>query len=573
MSRAAFQQHVPFPLRFAGRTVRIAALSFSFLFAFFLGKWFGTFTGPRLLRWYLQSCGAAFVKLGQILAMRFDLLPIQYCEELSKLLDRLPAIPTERIVAVIERDLGRPVEECFATFEVDPIAAASVAQVHAATLADGTPVVVKVLRPGITERFRIDLLYLRMAGPLLNMYGPFVNIDMRRMFGEVVRLTREELDFRREARQIQQMHERMNMDDIDHYAPRVYPELCGRAVITMERIEGVSVTTMLAAVEARDEERLSSWAAAGITPQRTARILMRSILEQSLRHRLFHADPHAANLIVMAGGTLGWVDFGMVGWIDERLWVHQFKIREAVSNGHIHAAYQHLLATLEPIPTTDLSSFETEAKEYFRDWLASSESNMATLAEKSSGYFFLRLLDAVRRAGLSLPAGLMRLYRTIIIGDIVMLKLDPRIDWVPVLREFVADEQRRLTATLFGQTFSAANFNTAWQFLIDAPRMALEVADTLQFRLASLGQTQRQMLTRAQRLLLHVLKYIRLAALLFAVPLLVRRLGLADLFEIFGWSWLSATTGTSSGTFLIFDTLLVLLMGRLIHELERPEPR
>src|SRR5207237_6698001 len=184
------------------------------------------------------------------------------------------------------------------------------------------------------------------------------SINVARIFREVTNLTSEELDFRREAHNIQQMHDRMVADDIDHYAPSVHPALCGPSMITMERIDGVSVSEMLTAIESRNANLLAAWAEAGITPERSARILMRSILEQSLRHRLFHADPHAANLILMKGGTVAWVDFGMVGWLDERLWLHQFKIREAVSAGRIHAAYQHLLAALEPIPATDLSGFE-----------------------------------------------------------------------------------------------------------------------------------------------------------------------------------------------------------------------
>lgn len=564
---------MPFVFLFLGRTIRIAGLTLFFIPAFTLHKLFARQAGPRLLRWYLQSCGAGFVKLGQILAMRYDLLPLQYCDELSKLLDRLPPVPVKHIIRVIERDLGQPLTANFAAFEPVSLASASVAQVHGATLVNGESVVVKVLRPGMRERFRIDLIYLRLLGSILHLYGPFANIDVRRIFGEVVNITHEELDFRRESRNVQQMHERMAEDDIDHYAPRVYPALCGRSVITMERIAGVPVNEMLAAIAARDEEQLLIWAAAGITPQRAARILMRSILEQSLRHRLFHADPHAANLILMEGGTLAWVDFGMVGWLDERMWEHQFKIREAAAAGRIHAAYQHLLATLEPIPTTDLSNFEREAKEYFRDWLVSSESNITSLAEKSSGYFFLRLLDAVRRAGLSLPAGLVRLYRTIIIGDIVMLKLDPRINWLPVLREFIADERQRLMTTLCAEALSPTTFNTVWQAYVAAPRAALELLDWVQYRLAALGRTHRQQLTRWQRVFLLLLRYLKWVSVLALLALLLSRLVAPDFFANIGWNQLDATVKQSWGLLMVTALVLLLLCGRLIQAVERPEPR
>ena len=139
------------------RTARIVGLTVICLPAFLLRGLLGPRAGPRILRWYLQSCGAAFVKFGQVLAMRYDLLPVEYCEELSKLLDSLPPAPASLIIPVVERDLGRPLAECFAEFELTALAAASIAQVHGAKLLNGESVVVKVLRPGNHERFEIDL--------------------------------------------------------------------------------------------------------------------------------------------------------------------------------------------------------------------------------------------------------------------------------------------------------------------------------------------------------------------------------------------------------------------------------
>ena len=560
---------MPFLLLFVGRTIRIAVLTFFFVLAFVFGKLISSTARPRLLRWYLENGGAGFAKLGQVLAMRYDLLPAPYCEELLKLLDQLPAVPAALIAEAIERDLARPLSDYFAKFETEPLASASVAQVHGATLLNGERVVVKVLRPGIRQRFRIDLTYLRLMGRCLNVYQGLATFDVPRIFNEVTHLTREELDFRREARSIQQMHDRMSEDDIDHYAPRVYPSLCGRSVITMERIEGVSVSEMLAAIETGNAELLAHWAAAGITPKRSARILMRSILEQSLRHRVFHADPHAANLILMKGGTVAWVDFGMVGWLDERLWFQQFKIREAVAAGRIDAAYQHLLTALEPIQATDLSNFESEAKEYFRDWLVSSESTIATISEKSSGYFFVRLLDSVRRAGLSLPSGLIRLYRAIIIGDIVMLKLDPQIDWLPVLREFVKDEQWRLTTTLCAEGVSISNLNAALLAYINAPEAALGLFDWIQFRGPALDRTLRQQLSASERVFLLSLQYLRWAIVFVTGVLLIVRLFSPNFFSVMGWFRVGEFVRVYWAILLVTGGLLFMLLTSIIHEFRR----
>jgi ABC1 atypical kinase-like domain len=173
------------------------------------GRWLaGRDAGPGLPRWYLQTCGGAFVKLGQVLAIRYDVLPGRYCDELTKLLDRLPAMPVDVIRAAIERDPGRTLEACYAEFDPEPLGSASIAQVHGARLHDGDEVVVKVIRPATRRTFRIDFRHLHSLAAALDRFGPFTKLEARRLVQEVVDLMREELDFRREARNIWQMQER-----------------------------------------------------------------------------------------------------------------------------------------------------------------------------------------------------------------------------------------------------------------------------------------------------------------------------------------------------------------------------
>jgi ubiquinone biosynthesis protein len=556
---------------FVGRSARIAALTLLFVPAFLFRRISGPLAGPRLLHWYFRSCGGAFVKLGQILAMRYDLLPASYCEELSKLLDNLPSLPFATLVPVIEADLRRPLAECYASIETEPLASASIAQVHRARLANGDDVVVKVIRPGVADRFHIDLLYLQILGRYMERFGIFGRLGTRRIVRELVQLTREELDFRREARNIRQMHDRMSRDGVDHYAPLTYPDLCGDSVITMELLRGISVSEMIQALDRNDREALARWAAAGITPQRTAGLLLHSVLEQALHHRLFHADPHAGNLILMQGGTLGWIDFGMLGWLDERLWLQQIKLRQAVAEGNIHAAYQHLLSTLEPLPDVDLSSFESEIKEYLRDWSASSETPGATIAEKSSGFFFLRVFDATRRAGLSLPLGLMRLYRTIIVSDIVMLRLDPDIDWMVILRRFLAEERNRQLASLLRTGLSGSTFEAALQTWAQAPRVAADLIDWFQNRFPAIGRSYRQQLSRFEKISLLILQYSR-TAIVFGVWFVIgSRLLAPRMFPGGRWAAFGDAVESTWGLFVALGILATMLFGRLIREFERPD--
>ncbi|MBL0172178.1 MAG: AarF/ABC1/UbiB kinase family protein [Gemmatimonadaceae bacterium] len=501
--------------------------------------------GPRLLRWQLESAGAGFAKIGQLLAHRHDVLPDRYCMEFASILDDLLSVPTPLITKRMVRALHlESLEQRFAEFEVMPLSAASIAQVHRARLLDGTRVVVKVMRPGIEKRFRVDLAIAGTCARLLAWHQAFRRMGIRALANELHQLTCEELDFTREVRNFRQLRQRMLDDDIDHYCPVVYPELSAPTVITMEEIVGVSVKTLMQASSAargtpedrRSADRperlaaiaqLAQWAALGITPERTARLLVRSFLEQAMRHRLFHADPHAANMIVMKGGTLAWIDLGMIGWLDERLWGHEFRLREAIAEGRLDAAYRHLLATVEPLPAGDLSQFEAEFKRILRDWLAeveqpSEEPGRAGVARRSNFHLFSQTLGAVRRAGLRLPAPLVRLYRTIIIGDMVVLQLDPSVNWQSLIRDFVADERLRQTVDLCERGPSLVNARAAIELAVEGPGLLVDAVKRMQ-EPASSANARTRSISRSERAVRRLIGQVKLAVtattlVLFVAP-------------------------------------------------------
>ncbi len=218
-----------------------------------------------------------------------------------------------------------------------------------------------MLKPGIGDRVRIDLRFLRLSARVLDLLpgaaGPRRERPDRRPLPHGHRRARpgprgdvHRLPPRADGR-----------GPIAHYAPRVYRELSSRNVLTLERIHGVTVREMLTATTNGNGGMLEAWAARGITPRRTAVILLRSVLEQTMRYRTFNADPHPSNLIVSDGGTLNWVDFGAVGWIDERQWELQLRLRDAIANEQIHQrvprpAREHGAAALpepQPVRTGD----------------------------------------------------------------------------------------------------------------------------------------------------------------------------------------------------------------------------
>jgi ubiquinone biosynthesis protein len=557
---------LPMPLFFLVRAARVGALTLALPPAFLVCSLLGRDAAPRLLRWYFQSCGGTFVKVGQILAVRYDLLPAAYCEELSRLLDQLPPDPIEEIVAILEADLGSAFLGHFARFSPEPLAAASIAQIHEAELTGGERVIVKVLRPGIQRRFRIDFLFLRILARLFQGRLFLANIDLRATVEELVDLTREELDFRREARNLEQMHELMLGDEIAHYTPRIYPGLCGNAVLTMERIDGIPVKRILAALEAGDRSLLAAWKADGIDPERVSETILRSLLIQILRHRVFHADPHPANLIVMPGGALGWVDYGMLGWLDEKAWREQFKMRLAIAEGHIENAYQSLLATLDPPREADLSRFEVEIKGYIRDWIVSMHSPTASLVEKSAGHFLLRTFGAIRRTGIRVPLGTLRLYRTMVIGDIVILKLAPSADFRAPLQEFLEVEKQRLMVASLGEMADLSRAGSIVQDLLSSPQTVLELLDLGILRLSRGRRQERSGLERGAALVCVWLRTAVLAATAATAGLLVMGSPGASSSA---WAGLEAAARSGGWTAVVLGLVASHLLANLIHELRR----
>ncbi|HKE73635.1 MAG TPA: AarF/UbiB family protein [Acidimicrobiales bacterium] len=504
-----------------GRISRLVALTVVATPVLLVRNLFGPHAGPRVLRWYFEACGGGYVKIGQLLATRYDLLRVEYTDELGRLLDSLRPVPTARITQEIERSLGRPVAETFASFETQPLATASLAQVHGAVLADGDEVVVKVLKPGIGDRVRIDLRFLRLCARLLDLLPVLRGMEVGGLIDELSRTALDELDLSREAMYTAYLHEQMTADAIDHYAPRVYPSLSRGNVLTLERIRGVTVREMLAATTNGRNEELEAWAARGITPRRTAIILLRSVLEQTMRYRSFNADPHPSNLIVSDGGTLNWVDFGAVGWIDERQWDQQLRLRDAIANEQIHAAYLALLEAMEPLPYRNLRGFEQEIKRNLSDFLIASHDPGAPLSQKSTGAFLLKMLATLRRNGMPMTSSAVQLYRTILVSDIVMLGLYPTIDWRGHLRRFNRDLSTDLARR---SVLDPATSPYTWYRLARAPMAITETMEWVTRRLPDIGRQTLRTLSAGERLIPYALRLLRrvsAAAILAALALAV----------------------------------------------------
>jgi ubiquinone biosynthesis protein len=253
---------------------------------------------PERLRMALGELGATFTKLGQMMSTRGDMLPPEYLVELAKLQDQAPLVPEDQILALIEHELDSPASEVFGSFELRPLASASIGQVHAATLLDGSRVVVKVQRPGVADQIERDLRILARITDWIERsteYG--VDYDVWSLHSEFAHTIRGELDYIREGRNVDRMR-RAFAGDPGIRIPIVYWPHTTHRVLTMERMEGIKITD-LAALDA-----------AGLSRREIAETAVRTFLRQILEFGYFHADPHPGNFFVEPDGTIALVDFG-----------------------------------------------------------------------------------------------------------------------------------------------------------------------------------------------------------------------------------------------------------------------
>ncbi|QGA80778.1 ABC1 kinase family protein [Candidatus Nanohalobium constans] len=258
--------------------------------------------GPEALRETLEELGTTFIKFGQVLAERPDILPRKYTEELSKLQDHAPEFNNEKAHRIIEEEIGT---EKFQNIEEEPIASASIAQVYKATLNSGEEVVIKVRRPEIKDKVETDLQIIDYLARKAEKHSKRLSdMHIHDFTKEFSNWTREEMDFKKEAVNAQTF--RNNMEQMDGVtAPKTYPELNTEKVIVLEYIDGVKCT---------DEEKLDEW---DIDAKEIAETAIEAGIKQSMRDGFFHADPHPSNFLITKEEKLVYLDFGMMGQIDQ----------------------------------------------------------------------------------------------------------------------------------------------------------------------------------------------------------------------------------------------------------------
>ncbi len=423
-------------------------------------NWFRRPRGTRgeRIRRTLEDLGPIFVKFGQILSTRRDLLPDDIAIELARLQDQVPPFPAEVAARIIEASYGEPLSKVFAHFEAEPFASASIAQVHGATLHSGEDVIVKVLRPGILPVIRRDIALLyTIAANLERFWADARRLRPREVVGEFEKTILDELDLLREAANASQL--RRNFDNSPLlYVPEVYWDYCREDVLVMERIHGTPVG---------DIESLRRM---GIDFRQLAERGVEIFFTQVFRHSFFHADMHPGNIFVSPEGQYIAVDFGIMGTLnpeDQRYLAENFLA--FFNRDYRRVAQLHLDSGWVP-PDTRVDEFEAAIRTVCEPIFD------RPLKEISFGHFLLRLFQTARRFNMEVQPQLVLLQKTLLNIEGLGRQLYPDLDLWKTAKPFL----QRWMAEQFGPRSLLRHLREqAPQWFENLPRLPNELHDFL----------------------------------------------------------------------------------------------
>ena len=377
---------------------------------------------PEKLRMLFEELGPTFVKLGQILSTRTDLISKAYADELGKLTEHVPPFPFEEVQSIIHQEFGKSPDELYREFSSEPIAAASIGQVHAARLLNGMEVVVKVRRPGIVETINTDLEIMRFIALKMEEYSEvFARMEPSRIVAEFAYSLRRELNYRAEAANL--LLFRKNMAGTPHMkVPELIGELSGEQVLTMERIHGESVASILADPEKQKKYDLKFLAEIGVN----------SLLSQIFEYGFFHADPHPGNIFVESGNVLVFIDFGMMSRVSLKERNDFVKVVDYLLHDEISLMIDCALHM------TITGKYAGSREELERDAADLICENINLPLEKISVARILeRLLELFEKYHMALKPNLYMMFKALITIEHIGRSFDPKLKIVEMVEPFI----------------------------------------------------------------------------------------------------------------------------------------
>ena len=388
--------------------------------------------GPVAFRRFLENRGPVFVKIGQFLALRPDLIPPDYCDELMALLARVQPVPWSEIRRIVKQELGAEPLTVFARFDPSPLGSGSLAQTHYARLHDGRAVAVKVLRPGIAARVTRDLRHARRLARLLALSGAGFIVSPMDTVDEIARWMLQELDLVRERGNIERLGALAARSSFQ-FIPRAYAEYSGRNVLMMDYVRGTAVIDLLDGSMDRGRHRI-------IDRDQLAEDLIEACLTQIFRYRFFHADLHPGNLIVPEGGGIAFIDFGLCERLDDDVRAKQMQYLGALYQGDNERVYRALLDILDGTDRADPEGLRRDFLRAVRNRLdhedrADMPGNAA--ARSPIAIYLIDVIRAARNNGFQVPPRVLAMYRALLTAETVAQRLGSRSDLRTVGRRFI----------------------------------------------------------------------------------------------------------------------------------------
>ncbi|KPJ78529.1 MAG: ABC transporter [Deltaproteobacteria bacterium SG8_13] len=420
-------------------------------------------TRPEGLRMALEELGPTYIKLGQILSTRPDLIPVEFLSELTKLQDKVPPFAFIAVRKIIESELKFPLDKIFAHFEEEPLASASIGQVHKARLIDGKEAAVKVQRPGIERVIEVDLEIMMYLARLMERHIEELALHRPvKIVEEFARTLEGELDYRQEASNMERMALNF-VDDPFTHIPAVYRDYSTMRVLTAEFVDGIKVSEL---------EQLD---AAGLDRKqitdRGAEILLRQIFD----HGFFHADPHPGNIFVLPENIICLIDFGMVGSVDRRTRERFVELIDAMVRKDPYRTSQLFLEIVDREEEPDLRLLERNIADLL------SRHLYRPLQDIRVGKLLQQLLEIASRHRLRIPPDLFLMMKALTTVEGVACMLDPKFDIFqkaePFIRRILLGRftPRRISGDMFQLASDLLKF--AHQFpkdLLDIARLARE---------------------------------------------------------------------------------------------------
>lgn len=372
------------------------------------------------LRIAFEQLGPTFIKLGQVLAARPDLMPESFVDELKKLQDDVRTLPFETVKTVVEKELGKSLSEAFRSFEEKPIAAASIAQVHGAVLHSGESVVLKIQRPGLELVINQDIALIEFLAKLLEKYVP-----ESRIFGptilvnEFFRTLKLELDFNIEANNIARITEGLR-EFTDVRVPKVYKEFSTKRILTLERFYGIPLTNI-------DEVRRQ-----GHDLKRLNELGARAFFKTVVKDGVFHGDLHGGNIFVLADGKLGLIDFGIVGRLSRRSRGQFAAMVIAIMTEDFEALCYQYAELGSAGPAVDFEGFQREVRNALSPYLGLKAK------EINSGQILIEATKIATKYQIRVPGDWMLVFKALFTVEGLGRALDPDFDMIALGRELMS---------------------------------------------------------------------------------------------------------------------------------------